>query len=82
MPVDINSYQFLKGLKSWFNPWDATFGLIKAVFFGFAITSIACYFGYYTKGGAEGVGKSTTSTVVAASMAILILDYLLAELLL
>ena len=80
--LDVNFYQFLKGLKSWFNPWDAFFGVIKAFSFGFAVTSIACYFGFYTKGGAAGVGKSTTSTVVASCVAILILDYLLAEILL
>ena len=80
--LDINSYQFIKGLKSWFNPWDAVFGLIKAFHFGFAITSIACYFGFYTTGGAQGVGKSTMNTVVASCVTIVILDYLLAEVLL
>jgi len=80
--LDINSYQFIKGLKSWFNPWDAVFGLIKAFHFGFTITSIACYFGFYTTGGAQGVGKSTMNTVVASCVSIVILDYLLAELLL
>ena len=80
--LDINSYQFIKGLKSWFNPWDAVFGLIKAIHFGFVITSIACYFGFYTTGGAQGVGKSTMNTVVASCLAIVILDYLLAEILL
>jgi len=80
--LDMNMYQFLKGLRSWFNPWDPIFGLIKSVHFGFAITSISCYFGYFTKGGAEGVGKATTSTVVASCISILILDYLLAEILL
>ena len=78
--LDMNTYQFIKGAKEWFNPWDAQFGLIKAVSFGYAITSIACYFGYYTKGGAQGVGKATTSTVVASCVSILILDYFLAEL--
>ncbi len=80
--LDINSYQFIKGLKSWFNPWDAVFGLIKAFHFGFTITSIACYFGFYTTGGAQGVGKSTMNTVVASCVSIVILDYLLAEVLL
>ena len=80
--LDLNTYQFIKGLRSWFNPWDPFFGLIKSVHFGFAITSIACYFGYYSKNGAEGVGKSTTSTVVVSCIAILVLDYLLAEILL
>ena len=80
--LDLNTYQFIKGLRSWFNPWDPFFGLIKSVHFGFAITSIACYFGYYSKNGAEGVGKSTTSTVVVSCIAILVLDYFLAEILL
>ena len=80
--LDMNMYQFLKGPRSWFNPWDPIFGLIKSVHFGFAITSIACYFGYFTRGGAEGVGKATTSTVVVSCVSILILDYFLAEILL
>ena len=80
--LDINSYQFMKGVKSWFNPWDAVFGLIKSIHFGFAITSIACYFGFYTTGGAQGVGKATMNTVVASCVTIVILDYLLAEILL
>ena len=46
------------------------------------MTSIASYFGYYAKGGAAGVGKATTSTVVVSCVTILILDYLLAEILL
>ena len=53
-----------------------------ALFFGFAITSIACYKGYYTKGGAEGVGKATTYTVVASCISIVVLDYILAAILL
>ena len=80
--LDLNTFQFIKGLRSWFNPWDPVFGLIKAFHFGFVITSIACFFGYYAKNGAEGVGKATTSTVVISCIVILILDYLLAEILL
>ena len=56
--------------------------LIKGIFFGIAITSIACYQGYFTSGGANGVGKSTTASVVFSCMTIFILDYVLAELLL
>ena len=80
--LDVDVYQFLKGLKMWFKPWDAWYGMIKGLSFGIAITTIACYFGFYTKGGAEGVGKSTTSTVVNSCIAIMILDYVLASLLL
>ena len=80
--MDLTSTEFIRGLRSWFRPWDAWFGLIKGTCFGIAITSISCYQGYYTSGGANGVGKSTTAAVVVSCMAILFLDYILAALLL
>lgn len=52
-------------------------GLIKAGFFGASISLISCYKGFYTRGGAEGVGKATTGAVVLSSMTILISDYFL-----
>lgn len=80
--MDVSFMEFIRGLRNWFRPWDAWFGLIKGLFFGLAITSIACYQGYYTTGGATGVGKSTTATVVVSCIAIVFLDYVLAALLL
>lgn len=53
-------------------------GLIKACFFGASITLISCYKGFYTTGGAEGVGKATTGAVVISFMTILISNYFLA----
>jgi phospholipid/cholesterol/gamma-HCH transport system permease protein len=50
---------------------------MKSVFFGLEIAIIACYQGFNTKGGAEGVGRSTIQAVVKSSMAILISDYFL-----
>jgi len=52
-------------------------GMIKAAFFGASITLVSCYKGFYTSGGAEGVGKATTGAVVLSSMTILISDYFL-----
>lgn len=52
-------------------------GLLKAGFFGATISLISCYKGFYTRGGAEGVGKATTGAVVLSSMTILISDYFL-----
>jgi phospholipid/cholesterol/gamma-HCH transport system permease protein len=46
---------------------DLVMGLVKPVFFGFIVSSIGCYFGLSTKGGTQGVGRSTTQAVVAAS---------------
>ena len=80
--MDVSPSEYVRGLRSWFRPWDAWFGLIKGLCFGFAITSIACYKGYFTTGGANGVGKSTTSTVVISCVVIVFLDYFLAEILL
>ena len=80
--MDVSYIEFMRGLRNWFRPWDAWFGLIKGLFFGIAITSIACYQGYYTTGGATGVGKSTTSTVVISCVSIVFLDYILAAILL
>jgi phospholipid/cholesterol/gamma-HCH transport system permease protein len=52
-------------------------GLIKSGFFGASIALISCHQGFYTQGGAEGVGKATTGAVVLSSMTILISDYFL-----
>jgi phospholipid/cholesterol/gamma-HCH transport system permease protein len=56
---------------------DIYYGLIKACVFGAFISIISCYKGFYTSGGAEGVGRATTGAVVLSSMAILIGDYFL-----
>lgn len=56
---------------------DIYHGLLKALFFGGAITLISCYQGFYSEGGAEGVGKATTRAVVLSFMTILVSDYFL-----
>lgn len=56
-------------------------GLAKTPFFGYLIAIIGCHFGLRTTGGTEGVGSSTTRTVVAVSIAILVADLLLTKLL-
>ncbi len=69
-----NTYQFME-------VHDLTAGLLKAAVFGFLLSSIGCQQGFYTSGGAEGVGKATTSAVVLGSVAILIADFFLSRLL-
>lgn len=59
---------------------DIFHGLGKAAIFGFFIGSIGCYSGLKAKGGADGVGRATTSTVVASSIVILISDFFLTKL--
>lgn len=69
-----NTYQFLE-----MN--DLTSGLIKAAVFGVILTLTGCMKGYYTTGGAEGVGRSTTAAVVMASLIILLSDFFLTKML-
>jgi phospholipid/cholesterol/gamma-HCH transport system permease protein len=59
---------------------DLASGVGKTFFFGFAIGLIACYNGLKTSGGADGVGRATTATVVTASITILIMDFFLTKL--
>tara|TARA_B100002052_G_C15856109_1_gene587566 strand:+ start:1085 stop:1897 length:813 start_codon:yes stop_codon:yes gene_type:complete len=80
--LDISATEFMKGLRLAFEPLDYWFGIIKGFFFGLAITSIACFYGFNTKGGAEGVGKTTTATVVVSCVSIVFIDYILGELIL
>ena len=69
-----NTFQFMD-LQDLFS------GLIKAGFFGMLISVIGCMKGFYTRGGAEGVGRATTRSVVVASIAILISDFFLTKVL-
>ena len=53
---------------------DFTTGLLKAAVFGLILASIACYNGFKVSGGAAGVGKATTDTVVQTVVTIVIAD--------
>jgi phospholipid/cholesterol/gamma-HCH transport system permease protein len=72
--LDLSTPEFVRGLRLFFRPFDVTYSLIKAASFGLAVTSIGCYYGFTTMGGAEAVGRSTTQAVVVSSMLILVLD--------
>jgi phospholipid/cholesterol/gamma-HCH transport system permease protein len=63
-------------------PNDFVQGIVKPIVFGGIIAITACYFGLRTTGGTEGVGQSTTKTVVTSSVLILISDYFLTQILL
>jgi phospholipid/cholesterol/gamma-HCH transport system permease protein len=69
-----NTYSFLDLNDLWS-------GLIKAAVFGLILTLTGCVRGYYTTGGAEGVGRATTAAVVSASLIILLSDFFLTKLL-
>ncbi len=74
-----SSVVYWKQTWSYLESADIYNGLIKACFFGAAISLLSSYKGFYTSGGAEGVGKATTGAVVLSSMTILISDYFLSS---
>lgn len=72
--LKLSTAEFVRGLQLFFRPFDVTFSLLKAASFGLIVTSVGCFFGFATAGGAEAVGRSTTRAVVVGSMWILVLD--------
>jgi phospholipid/cholesterol/gamma-HCH transport system permease protein len=60
---------------------DAWMGIIKPFFLGYVIVTIGCHVGLRTSGGTQGVGRSTTNAVVAASVAVIAVDFFVTRLL-
>ncbi len=73
---------YLMGIKAYFVPYFIVYSLIKITVFGFIISSVSSYWGYYVEGGAVGVGKASTKAVVYSSVLILFFNVILTQLLL
>ncbi|MGF1534792.1 MAG: MlaE family ABC transporter permease [Bernardetiaceae bacterium] len=78
----LSAEDYIYGIRWDFVPFNATFALIKSFVFGFLVTSISAFEGFYTRGGALEVGRASTTAVTKSCIGILIADYLLAQLLL
>jgi phospholipid/cholesterol/gamma-HCH transport system permease protein len=74
--------EYIYGIRYQFSSFNVGFAIIKSLVFAFLISSISSYQGYFTKGGALEVGKSSTEAVTNSCIAVLCADYLLAQLLL
>jgi phospholipid/cholesterol/gamma-HCH transport system permease protein len=74
MTVGLGSESFLFGARLFWHNWDMFYSLMKATVFGFIIPLISCHMGFLTRGGAEGVGRSTTTSVVFMIISVLVLD--------
>ncbi|HVP30059.1 MAG TPA: MlaE family lipid ABC transporter permease subunit, partial [Myxococcota bacterium] len=72
--LDLTPAAYLLETQNAVHAWDVFSGLLKAPFFGASIALIACKRGLATSGGAEGVGRATTSAVVTSLFAIIVLD--------
>lgn len=77
--MGVNRVVYIRNALLYFEFWDVCVGLIKALVFGFVIAIVGCWQGLRTEGGAEGVGRATTRSVVIASICILILNFFLSK---
>ncbi|MFL1781292.1 ABC transporter permease [Candidatus Hepatincolaceae symbiont of Richtersius coronifer] len=75
--LEFNSTLYIQKTWNFLTAWDVISGLIKGALFGLLITSMGCFFGYFSTKGAKGVGKSTTNAVVTACILIFVFDYIL-----
>jgi phospholipid/cholesterol/gamma-HCH transport system permease protein len=73
---------FFYGARMYWHNWDMFYSLAKGTTFGFVIPFVAVHMGFRTRGGAEGVGRATTASVMFMTLAILILDAVFPPLLL
>ena len=80
LKLGFNAHIYLARTVAVIHTDDVVSGLVKAAVFGLLIVLMGCYNGYRSQGGAQGVGNATTSAVVAASVLILAMDYVLTEL--
>lgn len=73
--------EYIKGIRADFNSFSVIFALIKSFVFAFLIASISAFKGFYTRGGALEVGQSSTLAVTNSTIAVLLADFALAQLL-
>ncbi len=79
--LGVSSYAYWMYSDSYVTAYDIASGLIKRVFFGGALASVACHRGFYCGGGAEGVGKAATEAFVYSFIVIMGIDFVLGVLL-
>jgi len=71
---------YVYGLRSFFKVYTVYYALSKTIVFGFLIISVSSFYGYYAKGGAIDVGRSSTKAVVYSSISILVANFLITQL--
>ena len=76
----VDAYLYWNTISYWVVLKDFLTGVGKSVVFGAIVTLIGCYNGLATEGGTEGLGRSTTATVVQVAMAVIISDFFLTKL--
>jgi len=80
--VRVGPHTFFRVFFQWIDMQEVWRSLIKSTFFGGIVATTGCYFGFKTTGGAEGVGRSTTESVVCGLLAVIVADYFIEKVLL
>jgi phospholipid/cholesterol/gamma-HCH transport system permease protein len=78
----ISGYDYVYGVRAEFVEFNVFFALIKGTVFAFLVAAISSFKGFYIKGGALEVGQASTAAVTSSCIAVLLADYLLAQLIL
>jgi phospholipid/cholesterol/gamma-HCH transport system permease protein len=79
--MHVDQGQWVANLRDIVETQDVLQGFLKAIVFGFMVALVGCYQGYHATGGGRGVGIGTTRAVVIASVATLVLDYFMSDIL-
>lgn len=79
---EVTAVEYTQGIQEYFIPFYITVMYVKAIIFGFIITSVSAYQGFFTRGGSLEVGISSTRAVVFSCLTMVFADYLIAELML
>ena len=75
--LGVSSGSYFSGMIQSVVPLDINGGIVKSLVFGLTIIMVACYKGFYTEHGAEGVSRATNQTVVLSAVLVLAWDYVL-----
>lgn len=77
LALDFSGPLFIRNIAEFLEVRDVVSGLIKAGVFGFILSTMGCYYGYRSRGGAQGVGAATRTAVVASAVLILASNYVM-----
>ncbi len=78
--LGIDPGMFMSGVRYYMDVTDVSHGLVKAVVFGLIFSLVACYEGFYSTGGSQGVGLATTRSVVTSAVLVSVTDYFMTTL--
>lgn len=82
MTGEVTMNEFALGVQTYYDPYQVTVMYVKAFTFGFIITSVSAYQGFFTTGGALEVGLSATKAVIYSCLTMVLADYLIAQIML